>query len=398
MNSESLTPLLCKVWQGNLRREPHARRNVYVTGPPGCGKSETLELAFRRFAPDLMAHIKSETGSAPDPAKCRLWDCRLAYRDPGDFIGIPALRCGNCRRSIHRCDCNGHADYRTSWSAPLWLPMPDEYGIFLIDELPQATVIMQNAALQLCRDYCIGEYRFPRWVSIVAAGNRIEDCAGANRLTTALADRFHPHIAFTVDMDCWQRWAERAKVRESIRAFLRWSPLSLQDFNPQSKETVFASARSWAALSDLLSDLADDAPNQTRREVINGTVGTKHGAQYLAYEMIHSRLPTFDEVYGAPMTCKVPDDASGRWGIVTMLAAQAKSRSIPAPQMGPIVTFASRLASYDGGKELVGCLMTDLYRLNRAVLTDCPEYVSWATTGTNADIIINATRENGGAP
>lgn len=342
MNPRQITDFLPRVWRGNMLRPPHGRRNTYFQGPPGAGKSDLVRESARIFFDDPQTKLlAAKLGLVTEPV---LWDLRLAQYEAVELRGVPGLRCKTCSRPVQRCECNGNADVRTSWFPADELPPPGTWGVLFLDELPQCSTLVQNAILQLTRDYRLGPYVLPDYISIVAAGNRAGDRAGAGRLTTALADRFHPWIDFDVDAACWQAHALRCNILPIIRAFVRFDPVSLCNFNPQSPDPVQATPRAWFALSDLMSDL-DGAPDGLLAPTILGTVGKDAGGKFLAYRDVWSRVPDIDDVLADPANIRVPglEEPALLYAIVASLSAQAQSRSYSGSQLEPLVQFAGRI-------------------------------------------------------
>ena len=79
-------------------------------------------------------------------------------------------------------------------------------GIIAFDELTDANRQLQSCIYRVILDRQIGDYTLPRGWWPVAAGNRREDRAAAQSLSTALANRF-VHVHVRADWECWHAWA-----------------------------------------------------------------------------------------------------------------------------------------------------------------------------------------------
>jgi len=172
---------------------------IYWHGPPGVGKSDGIS----QLSKELKIGFK---------------DIRLGQMDTPDMIGWPY---------------RDAKDDRTKFSRPeFW---PDEArdgkeGILLLDEMSDAPRAIQSAAYQLVLNRQIGPHRLPRgWVPI-AAGNRREDRAAAQAISTALANRF-AHVDISADLDTWVTYAYGKDVHELITGFLRFRPELLHSMN-----------------------------------------------------------------------------------------------------------------------------------------------------------------------
>jgi MoxR-like ATPase len=310
---------------------------IMVVGSPGLGKSECVAQAR-----DALAESLGETVG--------LVDIRASLHDPTDFAGFPHIR-----------------DGRTYFAQPAFLPREDTHpraGILFLDELGQASPAVQAACLQLCLDRRIGEYRLPEGWMIVAASNRKEDKAGANRLITPLLDRF-AYYEVEADLDTWQEWSATANVNPLIRSFLRFKPECFNTFDPKAAQTVFATPRSWVMLSKILPAL--DASD--RMTTAQGIVGHGAAVEFEAFVLHAANLPTIEDVLADPMGTEVPErNLSVMYALVGSLAAEMASREVGNPQgereMGQIVKYALRFA-----REFQVLAMREFYQVNRPVLT-----------------------------
>lgn len=249
------------------------QRNLFLWGPPGVGKSDLVKQA-----------VAQHYGNADD----HLIDVRAVLLDPVDLRGLPHVQ-------------NGIA----CWATPEFLPQEGE-GILFLDELPQAPPLVQAACLQLTLDRRMGNYKMPDGWKIVAAGNRQEDMAGANRLNSALANRF-THLNVEPDYADWEQWAIRRKVngsrhpiRPEIRSLLAWKPTLLHKFNPKAADAMdqkaYPTPRSWEVVSDLLEVLSPG----NRQPVISGTIGNGAAAELMGHLTVFEELPDLDVVLKDP--------------------------------------------------------------------------------------------------
>ncbi len=163
-------------------------------------------------------------------------DVRVALLDPVDLRGVPSVDNGT-----------------TKWNPPVFLPKEDDPKTLLfLDELPHGTPSVQNALFQLIKDRQLGEYTLPESTVIVSAGNRVQDKAGANRVNTALGDRFI-HLTLDPCVDEWRKWAlSSGKILPEIINYLKYRPENLFVFDP--KATVNTTPRSWEYASRILSN------------------------------------------------------------------------------------------------------------------------------------------------
>ena len=277
---------------------------LLITGQPGAGKSEAVAQAARDRAWGLV-------------------DVRLTTIDPVDLRGLPVVQDG------------------TAWFADLgFLPRVDrggENGILFFDELPQAPMATQNAAFQLIWDRMVGTYELPDGWHIIAAGNRVQDRAGANRLNAALANRF-THAELTTDVDQWCTWALGAGVSPEIVAFIRFRPELLSDFD--GDRPVNPTPRTWSMAARYVSQGLDEG---TEWLALTGTIGEGAASEFLAFLRVWRSLPSIDNVFLDPNGSPLPTEASARYATCGALA-----RRVTVNTAQPFVEYIKRLPAEYG--------------------------------------------------
>lgn len=276
-----------------------ANNPVLLTGAPGAGKS------------DLIGQI----GAA------RAWPVInpfLPTLDAVDLRGLPMIR-------------DGKAEF-----APFG-ELPDEArdgpnGILFLDELPQADAAVQKVAMSLALLRRVGAYRLPDGWRVVAAGNRLSDRAGVNRLNSALANRF-AHVAMSVDLNDWCTWALSHDVAPELVAFLRFRPGLLVDF--EADRAINATPRTWSMAGKLIGRALAPAVESA---ALASVVGTGPAAEFLAFVRIWRNLPSPDLVLMNPTGAPVPSDGATLYALCGALARRVTVQSVDA-----FVTYIDRL-------------------------------------------------------
>ena len=185
-------------------------------GPPGIGKSSIIH---------QIAQEQSRT----------VIDLRLSQLEYSDLRGIPFILNGT-----------------VTWSIPSCFPKADDdTSIIFLDEINCAHPSILSAAYQLVLDRKIGEYTLPKNVSIVAAGNRIEDNSDLTEMPLPLLNRF-AHIDITFDYNSWESFA--LKTHNSlVIEYLSFNKSELM-FKPKDVlKNSFNTPRSWHKVSDILN-------------------------------------------------------------------------------------------------------------------------------------------------
>jgi hypothetical protein len=264
------------------------RRPVYIWGPPGVGKSSLV----RQAAATLNVPVV---------------DVRATLLDPVDLRGLPTVAAG-----------------RTTWCPPDFLPASGE-GLLFLDELAQAVPAVQTALLQLTLDRRLGEYELPPGWSVVAASNRAEDRAGTHRLISPLLNRFL-HLDLEVSEEDWQGWAVTAGVAPEVRAFIRFRPALLFQFEAAANPRAFPTPRSWQFVSDVLAA----TPPQLLQRVVAGCVGDGPAAEFVAFLGLYRQLPDVDAVLASPTTAPVPREPAVLYALVSALVERVRAKAAPA--------------------------------------------------------------------
>ena len=255
-----------------------AKQPVFVSSPPGCGKSSVVR-------------------QAADSLSIQLRDIRALLLDPVDLRGLPRLG----------------KDGRATWAIPDFLPQEGE-GILFLDELNAAPAMVQAACYQLVLDRKLGEYTLPEGWAIVAAGNRDSDRAATTRMPTALRNRF-VHIDFEVDVNEWSEWALRAGIRPEVIAFLRFRSPLLSAFDRDAN--AFPSPRSWEFVSRILR--GDHKPN-VQHELFAGAVGIGAATEFSGFLEMYRTLPSIDAILLNPLQEPIPENEAAKYAITTSLA------------------------------------------------------------------------------
>lgn len=305
-----------------IKTAHRARRPVFIHGQPGCGKSELVKQA----AVEL---------------NCELRDVRASQLESVDLRGLPFIK-----------------NDTTNWSVPNFLPpmfVINEktgkleenltFGILFLDELNQANQSTQAAAYQLILDRRLGDYILPvNWV-VMAAGNRAVDRAIANKMGSALKNRF-VHVELEVDNDEWLKWASKSSIHPAIIGYIRFRPTGLNDLGQPGNEgkkrmeaalegNAFATPRSWFFASEIIK--AQPNPD-IEYELLKGTVGEANVADFTAFLRVYRNLPDLDDVIKNPDKHEVPKDPATRYALATGLACRTTKTNIEN-----VLKFVSRM-------------------------------------------------------
>ena len=261
-----------------VNRAIHAKRPIFIWGPPGIGKSDIVE--------DITSNLPKP--GTNEPGNNLLIDMRLALMEPTDLRGYP-FRIGE-----------GH-EAKMAWAPPVDLPdaaQGAEYDtiVLFMDELNSAAPSVQAAAYQLILNRRVGEYHLPENVRIIAAGNRENDKGVTYRMPKPLANRFR-HITMDVNLDDWVSWALNNDVHPDVVGYLSYAKGDLFDFNPTSSGQAFATPRSWTYVSEILRTPGFDSCKPLEQKIeVAGAVGEGMAAKFIEHRNIAADLPDVADV------------------------------------------------------------------------------------------------------
>lgn len=258
---------------------------AFLWGAPGVGKS------------DLMRSV----------AKLRDWpliDFRATLRDPVDLRGLPSI----------------DSDSGTAkWLPPSDLPdasRDGDEGLLFLDELNAAPMSVQAACFGLVLDRRVGEYQLPPGWRIVAAGNRQKDRAAANRMPSALANRF-AHIDVEPDPRAWAAWAASENLHPAVIAFVRFRPELLHKMDGDELRT-FPTPRAWQQVAKLV-----DQPDSIRFDLIAALVGEAAAGEMEGFIQIWKSLPPLESIVRDPHGAPVPEEPGVQYAVSSALARYA---------------------------------------------------------------------------
>jgi MoxR-like ATPase len=297
-----------------LTRLIPTKRPVYLWGGPGVGKSSVVR-------------------QAAESLELKLVDLRATLLDPVDLRGLPRV-----------------TRDRAEWCPPEFLPRSGE-GILFLDELAQAVPTVQAACLQLILDRRVGEYELPQGWSVLAASNRQEDRAGTHRLISPLLNRFI-HLDLEVSVDDWQEWAVSNSVAAEVRAFLRFRPNLLNQFEPSTNPRAFPTPRSWHFVNSILPV----TPDTHLHAVVSGCVGEAAAAEFVGFLRLFRELPDLDQVLADPDRSPVPHQPAVLYALVGALVERCKADQT---RVGNFVRYAARLPDEFGMLALRDLLAID---------------------------------------
>lgn len=262
----------------------HQLPPLMLWGPPGVGKSSIIR--------DLC-----------EAEKIDFIDIRLSQREPVDLRGLPVPR-GDAVEWLISGD---------------WPRDPASRGIILFDELTAADRSLQVAAYELILDRRLGKlYTLPDGWLVVAAGNRVEDRAVAQMISSALANRFC-HLELQPDLESWCAWASANQLHPDVIGFLRFRPEAFFSMKGPV-EQGWPSPRSWARVARTVEHAGVGLDAHALFLMVQGLVGGAAATEFLAFRRSASALPDIPAMLLGRCPISVPDRADQRFAFCSALA------------------------------------------------------------------------------
>ena len=284
------------------------KRPLMLYSSPGVGKTSAVKEAAEQWAAQL---------GRPFPVYTFIG----SIHEPTDLIGIPFP---DAKKTS------------VKWLAPDFLPTKqDAFGVLFYDEFAQSDQAMQKAMLGSMFERKLGSHKIPDGIAIVAAGNRLQDKAGTNRVITPALNRLI-HIDVEPNHEEWLSWAAGAGVHPVVMAYIHSSPKSLNNFDPKADERAFATPRTWEYASDILKTSPSESD---RRVLLAGTVGPGHAAELETHIRYANQLPDLDALLKDPTGGRVPKEPA----VMIHLLANLVSRFAADEKVGrPAVKYMGR--------------------------------------------------------
>ncbi|MBO5387319.1 MAG: hypothetical protein J6A59_04170 [Lachnospiraceae bacterium] len=175
---------------------------------------------------------------------------------------------------------------RTVWLQNAILPTVEkdgETGILVFDEITSCLRSVRTAAYQLLQERRLGEYKLPDGWMVVCLGNGEEDGGDYQGMEGNFANRCS---VFNVvpDVESWKLWAMKHNINELVAAYVSFKPNDLHSYNTNNEtEMLFASPRSWTAVSNILNTYGFNEDDKVLINRIIANLGRRVGHQFMAF-------------------------------------------------------------------------------------------------------------------
>lgn len=228
-------------------------RPIFGLGKGGIGKTESIE---------TLAKEKLKIGYV---------DIRLLLYNETDLKGIPYPNAEHTK---------------IVWLQNNILPTEEKdgpEGILVFDEITSCSKSVRTAAYQLLNERRLGEYVLPKGWMIVCLGNGEEDGGDYQGMEGNFANRCSV-FNVVVNLDSWKTWAMKHNINELVSAYVSFKPQDLHSYNPENEtELLFASPRSWTAVSNVLNKHEYEPNNALLNTIIEANLGHRVGQTFRSF-------------------------------------------------------------------------------------------------------------------
>src|SRR3990167_879848 len=304
---------------------PEVRTPIMVAGPPGCGKSGTIEGLARRLG----------------------WDCLVLHpvvSDPTDFKGFPWVD-----RDKQTADFMPFGMFAKLLHAA-------KPTICFLDDVGHAPKAVQATLMQPLFARMLNDKRISDKVVFILATNRRGDKAGVEGIIDPIINRCLVY-EMKEDLDTFLAFWIKAGYRPEVLAFLRVFPKHLYEAKRTTDIANFPSYRTWEFASRVLDrQLGPDL----ELIALSGAVGEGVAGEFMAYLKLYRDIPDPDEIIKNPEKGKVPEKADVLYALCAALAYRCTTKTFKA-----IATYTERMVKA-GREEMAVYLLGDALRR-------CPE-------------------------
>jgi hypothetical protein len=237
--------------------------------------------------------------------------------------------------------------------------------LWVLDDLGQAPIGVQAAAMQLILARELNGKKIPDHIVFVACTNRRIDHAGVSGILEPVKSRFCSIVNLEPDLDDWCEWAFEYGIEPELVAFLRFRPELLCKFEPTADMTNSPIPRNWENAD---SNLKMQLPAAIENEAIAGSVGAAAATEFAGFLQMYRQLPSIDAILADPDGQPIPSSPNVLWAVASGLVYKTNLQNWPR-----VARYAERLTE-EGQGEMAAFLLRSVTR-HRPEVQQTPEFV-----------------------
>lgn len=304
-----------------------------VVGKPGIGKTDIVTQAAKELEFDLKV-------------------IHPVVADPTDVKGMPFV------------DSDGEAKWHPFGDLKDLIEA-DRPTVAFLDDLGQASPMVQASYMQLLLFRSINEHKVSDYVTFVAATNRKQDRAGVSGILEPVKSRFASIVHLAVNYKDWLLWANQNDVSEQLIGYVNFKPTVLDDQTPDAEIINSPSPRTLANLDRMLKL---GLPRDIARKAYAGAIGPADATEFMAFMSVFDSLPDPDEALKNPDSAKIdPNKPDVMYALSAAVAVRATKQNF-----GNFLKLVDRM----GPEYAVMAIKTATTRDSN--LKKCSEFIDWA--------------------
>lgn len=309
----------------------------YIRGSPALGKSSLAQEIADKFG--LM-----------------LIDVRLAECDPTEIGGFPYFD-----QEL------GKAKYYPLTTFPTTedeIPKGYKGWLLMLDEFSSASIATQGASYKLILDRKVGQHTLHPNVFIIAAGNKEDDGAIVNPMSTALISRF-AMFQLELNFKDWMEWAVSSGIDYRITSYLNFKPTHLYQFKADATDP-YSSPRTWHMLSNIIKG---KPTKEIHLAVLASLIGEGVAREFMSFLELQDKLPKFEAIVAKPDETVMPTELGVQWAIMGMIA-----HNINVTNAAQVCKYLDRFAD-----ELKVVTIREIRMRHPKLLDESKDFKSWFT-------------------
>ena len=263
---DSIEAYLAKDEFGDYMIPQIRQRPILLMGPPGIGKTQVMEQVAKECKVALVAYT-------------------ITHHTRQSAVGLPFIE-----KKVYSGKEYSVTEYTMSEIiASIYDKMEEtglKEGILFIDEINCVSETLAPTMLQFLQCKMFGNQKIPEGWIIVAAGNPPEYNKSVRDFDVVTLDRIKK-IDVDVNYDVWKEYAYQADIHPAILAYLEIRRDYFYRMETTVDGRVFATARGWEDLSQLLKTY-ERLGKKADREVVH---------QYIQHWKIAKDFANYLELY-----------------------------------------------------------------------------------------------------